>query len=494
MRDLDDVLAAGLDAREQMLRGASPAALDPLVASVRRRRARRATLQGVGAAVVVAALATVGWWGLDRPAPEPAVTPSPTVSPSPAPTRPSPTPTTSPSTPPPATSTGAAPTTPAGLPYPAAPRVTEAVLRDAGPGWGILAYGPAYLADGSGGDAPSPWEEVSDTPGSGVYVTDPDGRLFLVTRTAPEVSVSVHGWTPGSSWAFASQLTRGSDDYRIGRLDLLTGRFEDLWVVRGRDDEGWAVHPVFLGPTADGSAVFEHRVEQDMSWSLVVLSPSGERREFVVGADPEAVDPSGNRVVGSTSSADARTTLTVVELGDGTTRSYPQPRNEGWCRYLAWFDATDLVVACGPFNSPTSPIEMWRVPVGDGAGNPVLMGTVPADPFLGIGPGWGDWVRDGTIVVGTPAGVGGLFRWDGRELHELLPFVQHHGGRVLRAAGRAVVVAAADGNVPEGSDGWGWGTLTAVDVDSGATTVLAPPVASTDGRAWTLQVTSWAFG
>ena len=235
-RDLTDFMHANVQAREESMAELAPSAgvLAGTVRRVKRRRAVRHSVQGVGAGATVAVVAGASWFGLRSQDPvPPAVSPSPTVTtppttptPSPTPT-PTPTPTETPVTPPPV---------PTSFGQPDAEPITPSVLAQSKPGWVLAMYTPSYVTEGSD-------EWVSGQ--SVLYAASPSGDRYQVLELpsgADEIAQVIH-WKAGESRALV-QLIAGPHRY----LDLLTGA---LSPVPGAPEEGrW------LGVVSTGNTVW----------------------------------------------------------------------------------------------------------------------------------------------------------------------------------------------------------------------------------------------
>jgi len=303
--DLAARLRATRDAYEARETDARPddAELAALYRDVRRHRMLR-SVRSVGvAAATVAAVASVGWYGLNvAPDVHPAGTPTPTGT-----ATPTPGPTATPSTTPSATPVRT-PVEHAGMPTTWA--LDETVLASVGPGWTLATYVPStpHLS--------TPYR---------VVLSSPDGELYDVSELPEDVVVTFLAWGGGTTAAVATSEGRATYDLRTGELTPdPRGLPAD---ARVHDARGGAE----LWLTSDGSpwvvpATGPARPVPGGTWEVTGLA----------GLSPDAT----RAVAGSV----------VVDLGTGRTTSVAPAGLD--CTTLGWADAATVALLC------TDPVEV----------------------------------------------------------------------------------------------------------------------------------------
>lgn len=292
MRELDEVLAAGLAAREEGMPDAAPAGvLGRVVGRVRHNRARRHALQGVTAFVAAVVLGGAGWWSLHRDVPEPAVTPEPTTS--------APTPTSAPSP------TGT-PEEPMPTPemvevqgLPSLPKASPELVTTATSGWVLATY---VLSDRD-------WYDSPDFPATvrTLLLVSPDGERFHLLDLPLDKDVHVERWEAGTSFADA-RVYDDAGGWVWLRIDLLNGEITEAgtpsppvetpypehnlgWSWDGRRVVAYYDDPGIDGYTYPETAVYLRAFDgtqtrvQAVTWlnrfgGEPVLDPSGTRLLF----------------------------------------------------------------------------------------------------------------------------------------------------------------------------------------------------------------------
>ncbi|WP_149204620.1 YncE family protein [Actinotalea subterranea] len=501
-RELSDVMAEAVAARERALTGLNPApeAVAGMRARVRRRRGVRRGLQAlavvpvVGAAVLAAALI-----GHD-PAPVP-----PVHTDSPTPTQePTPTPTSSPSsTPTPSAPELGAPVLEPGLPpFHEAP---EGILDEAGPGWFLVTWQTHRFDEAS--------FPASDT---SVLLVDPAGTRYrlLTLPSAPSptatgdpspVQHEVVDWEAGASTAVMRVREGGSS---IGgpfvTLDLLTGEMQP---VDAGPDRVWFEELEIVATTADGTRLWRG-VSQE---STVLTVTRGEQvQQIDTGVTGHVVEPSpdGSLVwVGGGINADEA----VVDLASGSVvaRLPAGETASGWCEVSGWW-ADDTVLQTCTDNELLSDEGIWSEPESvrlvtadvaqlvSGTSTPIrTLSSADVAPF-----GWDSAnVGEGVVAVagaaveqvGSPeiCPVGGwLIDADGARLID----VGHPGGAAPAQVefgttpGRLVIWSSLSCHEAVGPD-----RLVAYDVATGALIDLAGSPHADDG-GYSGGPVSWVAG
>lgn len=394
MRELSDVMNGAVDARVRALdtTPATDEVLSGLRARVRRRRAVRRAVQVLSVAPVVAAVATVGWFGLREPAPSPAV--PATVSPTPTTTQT-----------PPATPTAdpvAEPVVEPGLP-PYLPARADTVAST-GRGWVLATYAPRLLdADTVPLAAP-----VTES----FFLVGPDGTTYrtLALDTAATqvadgttwVEHEVVHWSVGDATALVRTVdvlgTRDSEN-RAPRafevLDLSTGTLSPA-------PERIPPTHRFLGEAPDGRLLWAEGA-QGGSTTLVVTD-GAETEEIDTGVEllQVALSPDGTTaLVGWGYGSDA----VVLDLDrSAVVGTVPRSGDSGWCEPFGWSTARRLLASCSSVDPGTDPglldgdPRLMSLDVADlGSGRWTEVRALGADDV--VARGWGATVGDGLVVA-----------------------------------------------------------------------------------------------
>lgn len=396
-RDLSDVIAENLAAREQRATGPDAAALARTVAAVRRRRVRRragevSAVVGVAAALVVAVAVTAD----HRAAPDPAG-PTPTVV-TPAPTG-GPTPDATAAPFPSQTEISA------GLGLPAGTReITDDVWDQVGPGWAVAVYRPA-------------WDDGVNLPTlrQTLVLASPTGDVYRLHELPDDRLVDVHRWEAGTTRVMVEYRPEdgtGEAQPTRGRLDLRTGEIEPVpSAAHQRPDDGCHTRTDYRGTDADGDELWAALYCQTggggpSTW--FVQRPDGTAvRTFEMGWRWSAarLDPTGRRLVAPADRAvekEARD-YHVVDLATGESTAYDWRIPDRDCALTGWFTADDLLVACRTGGTPEElgrlvgpGDELWTVPAT--GGEPTLLRTLATDePYLD--PDRGVHVSDGVVAI-----------------------------------------------------------------------------------------------
>ena len=440
-RDLGDLMWGAVGERSQSLDGLTPDAGDlaRLRSRVRRGRTVRHVREGAVAVPVVAALAAVGWFGLDKldqPDPPPA-TQEPVV----------PTPDGDGD----GDATDDADELVLGDPinepgFPTYYAMPDGLLERTGPGWVLASYAPRMHGE-------SPPAEI-------VFVVSPEGRRFAVARF--EVSA-------GDSWV----------EYVPASWD-------------GGPTAVVEVVPHVVTPdveSAEGSGYVELDLASGTLGGEVTLDPP------TYEGDLRTVGPDGRSVTG-VSYSDRYT----LDPGEASARELRYGVDGRVCSAVGWLDAGSLLALCvdathvdevGEVDDPAGADPVYvRVPV-DGA-TPEQLAAAPSDGLLPQDFA-GAWVRDGVVVfpvvdrpflgcwVGVDVWADGrlrpLQRADGPD--ENVFQVRAHGGLVyVEATG-----GCAGDEVPR--------SVTVHDLDRGTSLELLPARPADDG-AWFRTLTGWA--
>ena len=459
-RDLSDFMHANVQAREESMAGLTPSvgALAGTVRRVRRRRAVRHSVQGVGAGAAVAVVAGASWFGLrpQDPVP-PAVSPSPTVT---TPSTPTPTPTPSSTPTPTPTETPATPgSVPASFGQPDSQPITPSVLAQATPGWVLAMYTPSYVTAGSG-------EWISGS--SVLYAASPSGDRYQVLElpTGPDEIAQVVHWTAGESRALV-QLVAGPHRY----LDLLTGA---LSPVPGAPEEArW------LGVVSTGSTVWQtHEVDLAGNGHLVSVTPDGTATTFP-GLWPQVMGPmSPDRNYMALDSA-------LIDLRTGQTNFFQPAEATRECPVSGWLSDSVAVVRCegdpdGARAYQTAFTPEWDPP------------TMPKPVPLYDDMGWRSVYQvlplaDGRHVVSAQreSGAWGVWLVDGGDAAQIMP----KGGDEYDLVDVAGDVVLATDVVGDGDTT----ALTAHDLRTGTDAVLIPRPTET-GEEYGLGPIEWVGG
>jgi hypothetical protein len=487
-RDLDDLMNDALAARERALPGLTDDALawTATLARVRRRRRARHTAMAASTLAVVGLVAGAGWLGAHRePHPAPAVTPttSATSPSSPTPSGPSPS---APAPSPSATPTGPAPTGSALVTSPGVPGarpLDASVVAASTPGWVVATYWPSR--DGAQGPEPA---------APAVLLVSPTGERYRAHALPAGIAVRALSWRPGQA---SVRVELEAYDPRVaaslpgpttaGTFDLLTGR----------------ITPDAVNPPDGATYVATTRAGVEL-WS------DGTRlRAFPPGAAPldlgataqsafYQVSPDGSLVAQTTDDGTGAYLFHV----DGTARAHVDfGVTNGQCRTVAWRDAKTLVASCFDYTGGGGVLD-WNprleLVTTTGARTPLgALGRGAAFPV----PAYGPRVTDGTVafagVALTPAvATADACATGAYVLHgATTSLLQGPGPRNdtffrLAAVGGVVYVEAshdcAAADVPA--------VLTAHDLATGASVVLAPAAAGSAGVRWVTGLTSWAVG
>lgn len=480
MRDLHEVLAGSLSARERAVAGrvSTEDVLAGTVSRVRRRRRVRAAARG-GAVLGVGALVVGASWGVwGRQVPVPAV--SPTVSTSSTPT-PTPTVTPTPTPTPTATETvPAAPTTVSVLGLGELPQATEATLAQATTGWALIDYAQQEEGDGTQRQGPDLVHAL--------LLADPDGTLYhlIDLPSANDVPIQLIGrWVAGQRTATVAVGELWGDanfTFAPATLDLLTGALTQSAVVDG--------YP--LAVLADGTWLTTTGNSDHSGLSYSRLSADGVSTLLAEVTDvygPSMLSPDGAHVVVSDF-----TRYAVVDTVTGDVVERDWNPTSGICWALGWVDDDTLAANCGVMGTvPDSTLETVTDPT-----RLVVRasdGTVLSSPDLQVGDFWAESgvpTTAGFVMSGgaleTKAELGGMV---------LIPENENRTSAVLMSADGSL--EALDLSLLDGagvSVGWsggryvylvsGTGGLVAVDTSTGAITI--PFDAESIGAADTLAV------
>lgn len=502
-RELSDVMAEAVAARERALTGLTPAAgvMDGMRSRVRRRRGVRHGLQALAVVPVVGAVVLAASLAGHDPAPVPPVqTESPAPTPEPTTTsEPTPAPTSTPSAP----ELGAPVLEPGFPPFHEAP---DGILEQAGPGW-ILVTWQTHQFDGANYPA-------SDT---SVLLVDPAGTRYrlltlpLVLSPTPTggqfpVQHEVVDWEAGVSTAVMRVREGGSS---IGgsfiTLDLLSG---DMQPVDTGPDRVWFEELEIAASTVDGTRLWRGGSDD----STVLTVTRGEQvRQIDTGVMVHAVEPSpdGSLVwVGGGTNADGA----VVDLGSGSVVAQ-LPAGEtasGWCEVSGWWTEDAVLQTCSD-TELLSEEGIWfepeavRLVTADVAqlvsGTSTPIRTLSSDDVAPFG--WDSAnVGDGVVAVGAagaellgspyvcPDG-GWLVDANGARQID----VGHPGGAAPsqvefgRTPGRLVIWSSPSCHEAVGPD-----RLVAYDVASGTVVDLAGSPHADDGTTYFGGPMSWVAG
>jgi hypothetical protein len=336
-RELSDVMAEAVAARERALTGLTPApqVLDGMRSRVRRRRGVRHGLQALAVVPVVGAVVLAASLAGQDPAPVPPVqTESPAPTPEPTTTS-EPTPDPTPSAP----ELGAPVLEPGLPPFHEAP---DGILDEAGPGWFLVTWQTSRF---DGADfVPSDTSVLLVDPGGVRYrlLTIPLALSPTVTGGQFPVQHEVVDWEAGASTAVMRVREGGSS---IGgsfvTLDLLSG---DVQPVDTGPDRVWFEELEIAASTADGTRLWRGGSDD----STVLTVTRGEQvRQIDTGVVVHAVEPSpdGSLVwVGGGTNADGA----VVDLASGSVVAQ-LPAGEtasGWCVVSGWWTGDAVLQTC----------------------------------------------------------------------------------------------------------------------------------------------------
>ncbi|MDM7855016.1 hypothetical protein [Cellulomonas alba] len=473
-RDLDDLMAAALAARERTLPGLpeDATAWTATVARVRRRRRARHTATTVSALAVAGLVAGAGWLGVTaKEHPAPAVPPPSVTS----------TPTSAPAVPTPASPTVGAVLTSPGVPD--ARPLDAAVLAGTGPGWVVATYWPAR--DGSDGPVPA-------TPA--VLVVSPTGERYRAHALPPGIVPRVLSWRSGAAQVRVEVVPT---DPRVaaslpgatttGTLDLLTGALTTDQVNPPDGATYVATTPAGVELWSDGTA-------------LRAFPPSGAPRDLGATAASTAflVSPDGSLVAQTTDDA---TGVYLFHVDGGPRTEVRTGVTDGACQAVAWHDATSLLVSCFDFTGGGGVLD-WnpRLELVTTSGDTTPLGRLRAGAPFPVRP-FGTYVSDGVVatagaalspaVATADACATGAYLLQGSAATLLQGAGSRHDTFFrLAAVGGTVYVesshdcAAADAPA----------VLTAHRVGTGASVVLAPAPAADGGARWVAGLASWVVG
>lgn len=335
-RELSDVMAEAVAARERALTGLTPAAaaMDGMRSRVRRRRGVRHGLQALAVVPVVGAVVFAASLAGQDPAPVPPVqTESPAPTPEPTTTS-EPTPVPTPSAP----ELGAPVLEPGLPPFHEAP---DGILDEAGPGWFLVTW-QTYQLDG---EAYAP----SDT---SVLLVDPVGtRYRLLTLPVERPPAGSGGWwtrhvvVDWEAGASTAVVRVPEDPIAIGgsfaTLDLLSGALQP---VSTGPDRVWFDELEIAASTPDGTRLWRSPTDDS---TLLTVTRGEQVRQIDTGVIVRAVEPSpdGSLVwVGGGWLDDGA----VVDLGTGSVVAV-LPLGEtasGWCQFAGWWAADAVLQTC----------------------------------------------------------------------------------------------------------------------------------------------------
>ncbi len=486
--DLSEVMHAEIAADESRLTGVDLTAgeLRAVVGRTRRRRAIRHTVTTLVALPAVGLVGAAVWFGLGQ-----LERPEPAVSPAPSPTEEAPTPGPSPSSSP----TPSPDPTPGDV-LPEAEALPEGWLDLVEPGWALSSMRPSRFAA----------DDSRVTAGSAVYLSSPDGGLYLVSRLPDDVLLEVVRWEVGEPRALVRQIDVDENgqpawtDVTWALLDIGTGTLEGLGAGWGSGPLGNAGH--YLGLTADGRHLFrEYAVEAEDN-ALVGWTASGEvsvLAELPGGWSwPGTLDPSGRRLA-YIADDDGRT-IGTLDTGDPSAATPVLDLPDKRCDLVAWFDAESLLALCenadrryGPVVDPDAEPGYYRFDAVTGEVELVLAITegVPV-----VQSGGGAHLSDGEVVLnaldnGGPEGYDpssvGVYAWDGAEFRLLY---QPDGAAfetfdVRAETGEVFLVSNLAFDTPAG-----W--LRVLDPAGGSPRVLMPGLQDGADADWLDLDFSWA--
>lgn len=501
-RDLRDVMAENLGAREQSIGGLAPApgVLARSVRKVRRRRAVRHTSQAVGGVAIVAVLATGSWFGLrgDHD-PVPAVTPTPTPSVS----APAPTPTAEPTV---------VPDDVLGLP-PTLP-LPPGLLERTTPGWVLSVYASeAYSADAVENGVDTIPAFVEHT----VVLASPTGELYRVLDLPQAMGVRLLHWVAGATTATVSvdwQEDLGQGVVPRAELDLTTGTItpRPVGTTEWGEDASW----YFDGVAADGSELWYTPTSTDAATSaLYSVSQDGAARPLADLGYTMLLDPTGRRgvtpdVVGP---VNGWTSFRVVDVLDGGATAHEFGVPGKTCDVVGWLDPDALLALClaadyrrwstepsglseGADWAAADP-SMYRIDLSTQQ-RTLLARLTQANPLPWT---WsGTWLRAGQVVYSGSAAslhdpdscATGAYVWEGgaSTLLQDMGVGMDNTFRSTLAGDRLLVQSrpACSGDAQPA-------TVTAYSLLSGASTVLLPaPPVTADVPEWMNGVDSWVVG
>jgi len=450
---------------------------------VRFRRARRHTLEAGGVTAAVAVLGSATWFGLnaDRGQPAPAVsptvsTPTPSGSPTPAPT-------------PSATATSVVLDELPGLPPTQA--MPAGLLEQTGPGWVLTIY-ESKPASFDGGDPPL----VAHT----VVLVSPTGDRYRVVDLPLDQAVYLLRWDAGSTTAVVSRSRMYDDldgDTRAV-LDLTTGTMTATEVGLSHYGGG----PFYVGRAADGAELWTTGTSTDSVTSDVYRRTDDGSVTLVGGMGITALlDPTGRWLVnevwgsgGTTFGEDVdRLALLDVVHGGSTEFDYGVPGKS--CAVVGWIEPGALLTVCSDPEQDGDPVPqmnatLFRLDVSDGSSHATELKRYAddePDPVPWSGAALGDGrVAFSTGERGYDGCMAGVEVWDG---DRAVPLQDGGDMAFVKAAVGGVVYVEAAPSCQEALQT----DLTAHDLASGSSTVLAPELAPTaDVAEWAVGLRTWA--
>jgi len=481
VRELSELLADSVDARARSVAGLTPDRddFDAIVATVRRKRVVRRSLQALAVVPVVGGLAAgvylgvglIGDGGIDPAAPSSPVvtTPTPTAD---------------------AFDPGALVTEDGLPPFYEAP---ADLLEHVGEGWVAMAYRPEPASDTTGQAA-----ALSNQ----IVLASPDGDLFRAVELPLERDVQVVAWDTGETRVRVSwPEPEGSGRLlTLGWVDLGTGEVtQDV-----EQFERWAV---FVGHSAAGAELWAEDVPDGRSGITVwALAPDGSRRQVAAldSIGTPRIDPSGRSLL--VEGEDPTRGFAVVDVDSGDVREVPFGMTGQTCTMVGWLDATSTAVLCHD-PVPAEAAAMDRVDFVAQKAGLYRVETLPdgeVTPLHAFAEGepvpepWsGQWV-DGSLAFvvsnGFPGGCSlGVGVWDGAAPRVVLDGGERSANVFwLRpgAAGRLLVLGS-----PSCESSGVQAQVWSVDVATGASATLTPwleadPDAGRD--YWFRTVTSMA--
>ncbi|KQY22734.1 hypothetical protein ASD16_08880 [Cellulomonas sp. Root485] len=450
---------------------------------VRRRRVQRHTVESVAGVAAAGVVGTAAWFGLDRgvPAP-PAHTPSPSVSATPTLTpTPTPTPTPNPSLPPPLTPA------PARAGVPDAFVAPPGLLGQTAEGWMLSIYRPQYVpVGGTVDDARADVQEV--------HLVSPAGEHYALLSLPVDPQVTVLHWDATAERARVG-MTSDGHDMTVGWLDLRTGALTT-------DQPPFDETGTYLTTLPDGNELWTELEKTLLEGAanpgvgVYVVAPGADPRLLVVDPYPlnhAYLDPGSEQIVTETVGWGG---LDVTRISDGSTRHISYDRPGVQCFLVGWVDDTSVLVTCNDADG--------RAIVDGGLPTTVLVDTATStatvvsrlelgDPFPGIS---GRGVSAGGTLVfqGAPLTedatfvdpTTGLYAWAGGT-STLLQSLGDDGGMFWTSVrGSTVYAEVAPTNADRAE------TITAHDLESGATTVLSGAPAPAEGVGqWLGDSVSW---
>lgn len=388
MRDLHEVLAGSLAARERAMAGelSTDDVLAGTVSRVRRRRRARAAAWG-GAVLGVGALVVGVGWGVLRPMavapatpPTVSATPTPSATPSAAPT---PSPTVSPTQEPVATMVPV-------LGLGDLPQATEATLARATTGWAIVHY-----------SRQGPWTSGGSNPDlvDALLLADPGGALYYLSDPPSTWDVPFYmigRWSAGSRTATVAVENGPSEAawFQTASLDLLTGAVNTDPVER----EG---RPVGLLP--DGRWLTEAPTTDGSGDTFRLSDSGGDATTLATIADvrtESSLSPDGSQV-----RVETLTGYAVVDTATGEVVEHSWPHAGRSCDLSGWLDDQRVAVVCGASADPLG--ESVTEPTRDVVR--VVDGVVLSSTPLSAGQVWPtSWMSTsaGLLSVGNRLGSG----------------------------------------------------------------------------------------